>query len=413
MDPKNGATKEEPITHVDIPNDAGADNVSDGAGDTGADIETSKPTLAELAEAGLAPGELEMAKKQGLVEGEPDGDKGKDDHSDANKTGATKTDTGKAKGESDGKEKEKTVNERFRVLSNGKSPEQVMADIGEKGELSKDQESVLLASLSQNGQALYWAQKKSRQRAQKAEADLATERADRQKEIDDLKAKLAAKDPEIDPVTGEPVVPEDPKKKPLTAEDLERIETEKADKKKADDAKQTERAREINDALDFQQHEARDRYKDFDNVITLTGEILSAHNTGKLEEMFPDARQRSRIILKARTLLSAYANADRFGEGDFNAADLTYELGKEHPGFGKDPKNNATKTGETGADGNPEKAARVLNNASRRGSSATLTGSGSRRVALDELTPEQAARLPTKEFNKLPAATRERLLRGK
>lgn len=411
MGKENVVSKEEVVTHVDIPE---AGNRSESPESDSGTPASTKPTLAELADSGFAPGEIEMAKKQGLVEGEPSGDNGKGGNDAAGKRenvqrtdGQTKDGDSVAKGE---KEKEKGVNERFRILSKGRSPEQVMADVAEKGTLSPEQETVLLASLSQNGQALYWGQKKERLKRQKIEADSATERAAKDKEIADLKAIIAEKKKIDDLGLDEEVAEVDPKKKPLTVEDLEKIETEKTQKQTEAEKQQNERANEIREALESQEKLAKERYEDFDSNLEFTKKIIAANNAGELEKLYPDPRQLSRMRIKVVELLRAFANADSFEPGDFDAADMSYELAKEHPEFGKQLKNNVTKTDETGVDGDPEKAARIVANANRRGSSAILSGGSSRRVALDELNPDQALRIPTKDFNKLPKATRERLL---
>jgi hypothetical protein len=417
---KNG-TQDEPITDIEIPEgDKGQSDTGEGPDDGGA---SEKPTLSDLAEAGLSKGEIEIAKKQGLVKGESDGDKGDSGNGDTNKSSANKSADGptKAEGESDGKKKEEKE-ERNRVLTKGKSPEQIISDIGEKGALTPDQEQVLMASLTQNGQAMYWAQKKERQKRQRLEAERTEDGAKKQKEIDDLKAQLAEarkpKKTEEDPLgieTEEPAEEVDPDKKPLTREDLDKIEAEKKAKADEDTKKFEERKREVNDALNTQQEEARERYgaEEFDGALGYVNEILTKANTGTLAELYPDPRQHSRVIRKAVDLLKAFAQADSFEAGDFNAADMTYELAKEHPKYKPATKKsnaNGNKNGETGADGNPEDVDRALKNANRRGSSATLNGSGSRRVVLEELTHDQAVKVPLKTWNKLPAATRERLL---
>lgn len=423
MLPTNGESKENPITHVEVPNDAPP--ASDAGNDGGeADAATSaKPSLAELAKAGFTPGEIEMAKKQGMAEGENNGgDTGDSARGAAGKSGSSPTK--EAKGGEDvnkvkeGEKKEpKTVDERFRILAEGKSPEQILAEVSEKGSLSPEQERALLANLSQNGQAMYWAQKKQRLQRQKVEADFLSERATKDKQIADLQSQVdALKKAPVKAIDDlgldeEPPIVEDPKKKPVTLEDLEKLDADKTAKAEAESKKQQERVTEIKSALDDQHADAQARYENFDEALGFTNEILAASNKGTLDQLFPDVRERSRITRKVVDLLRAFANADAFEPGDFNAADMSFELAKEHPKFGKPSKDTPVKkTDETGADGDPEKAARIVANASRRGSSAAISGGGSRRVPLEELTADQAVRIPTKNFNKLPAATREKLL---
>lgn len=419
---KTNDQSSEQITDVEIPNDpVESSAASDSAGE-GDRRNAGRPSLAELADAGFAPGEIEMAKKQGIIEGGKDGGNTGDSGGDsADKGGSAKTDDGQTKGglnvKDKEKEKPKTVDERFRILAKGKSPEQILADVSEKGSLTPEQESALLAGLSQNGQALYWTQKKERLKRQKLEADLASERSTKDKRIADLQAQIdtitkarvkAPDDLGLDDPEPEEI---DPKKKPVTLEDLEKLEVEKADKAKSEAQKHQARVTEIKSALDDQHAEAQTRYENFDEALGFTNEILDAANKGTLDKLYPDPRERSRITRKAVELLRAFANADSFEPGDFNAADMSFDLAKEHPQFGKPSKvTPVKKTDETGADGDPEKAARIVANASRRGSSAAISGGGSRRVPLEELTADQAVRIPTKNFNKLPAATREKLL---
>ena len=419
MDPKqNGNSEEKPITHVDVPNDATSSN---GTGpEENGQVNSAKPSLSELASAGLTAGEIEMAKKQGIAEDPEKKEEVKQPENQGENNGEEKEGK-KDDGSVDGVQGKKgLLNDRFRVISEGKTPDQIIAEVGEKGALSQEQEKVLLASLTQNGQTLYWAQKKERQKRQKLEQDLAAEKTSRQKEIDELKAQNAElsklrKKHEDDPlglIDEEPNDAADPKKKPVTLEDLERIDAEKAEALKKQQEERRVRAAVMKESLDMQQEEARERYPDFDVALGHVANILEAANNGELDRLYPDPREQTKIMRKASLLLNAFANADTFEPGEYNAADMTYELAKEHPEFGKSSRTNATKTGETDADGNREDAKRVVTNANRRGSSATLTGGGSRRVALEELTPEQARRIPTKNWNKLPKEARERLLRS-
>jgi hypothetical protein len=378
--------------------------------------DNAPPTLAELADAGFAPQEIEMAKKQGLLkaEGGDGGDKGDGAGGPADKGDDAKTQEEKGAPAKKAEPSKKTVDERYRIISEGRSPEAIIEQVAAKGDLTPDQETVLVASLTNNGKTLYWNAKRARLRAQKAEA----EAFDRSKEVEALKAENAElkkrplKAVEEDPlltVEGEPVVI-DTKKKPLTLEDLDRIESEKQAKAAEEAKKRTGRAQVIHDALEDQQVEALDHYDDFQPALELAKDILNRANSGTLKELYPDSRQQTRIIQRVHTLLYAFANADKFESGQYNAADMTYDLAKEHPQYGKKTNANGSKNGETAVDGNPEDVERAVKNANRRGSSAILNGGGSRRVALDELTPEQAARLPDAEFRKLPKATRERLL---
>lgn len=417
------------ITDVEIPDEAPAP-----AADAAAPL-----LMSDLAEGGLTQGEIEMAKAQGLVAKTPaeEAAAAKAAKEAKDKADAAAAAAAAANGKPVDKKPDGSVEERFRMIAEGKSPEKIITEIAEKGELTKEQEKVLLASLTQNGQAMYWAQKKERQKRQKVEVDSASALAAKQKEIDDLKAQLSRKPAPVQKLDefGDPIeeTPEEkaarekaeadadaqnPKKKPLTLEDLERIEKEKQDRADEEAKKRADRAAEIRDALNYQQESAKTRYADFDKALEKVTKILNAANTNQLGKLFSDPLQQSRVFQKCKDLILAYARADQFEEGEYNPADMTYDLSQElkdsaNDGAdddGDEPNNNASRRSETGADGTPESARRVLSNANRRGSSATLNGGGSRRIPLDELTPEKARRIPTSKWNKLPKADREKLL---
>lgn len=416
MADKNGT---EEITDVEIADGPEDEGSADNNGANGVEA-IEKPTLSELADGGLTSGELEIAKKHGLVKGESDGDKGDGGDGNTRKSVVDKPADGSTKkdGETNGKKEEKE--DRNRILNKGKSPEQIISEVGAKGTLSPEQEQALMASLSQNGQAMYWAQKKERQKRQKIEAERTTERAETQKKIDELTAQLAeakkTKTDDEDPLEIDQAEETDPNKRPLTKEDLDKIEADKVAKLAEEEKKRTERRTVVMDALNFQQEDAKERYGEevFNSAMDDVKDLLARANAGQLDELFPDVREQSRVVRKVKNLLSAFATADEFEEGDYNAADMAIELAKEHPKYKAASKSNANgkKSGETGADGNPEDVDRALKNANRRGSSATLTGGTSRRVPLDELTAEQARKLPTSQWRKLPKSTRERLLQS-
>jgi hypothetical protein len=352
-----------------------------------------------------------MAKKQGLI---PD-EKAEDTNGDGDeekKPEAKKAEVLK---------KPESVDDRWRVLADGKTPEAVISEVAEKGDLGPDQEKVLLASLTQNGKTLYWSQKRERQKRQAAEKSLEEREqkiAEYEKKIKELETKKPSgeMDEDEDPLNldGAKKDETDPKKKPLTEEDLDRREKERQDRESAEQERRMQRAQVLRETLDAQQEEARERYQDFDDALRGVAGIIGAANEGKLAELYPDPRQRTRIEREVHGLLTAWARADENEPGEYNAADMTYELGKKHPQFGKPTKPSAhakgDKRGETDADGNPEAVRRAMENASRRGSSASLSGGSRREIAVDELTEEQASKLSESQWAKLPKATRERLL---
>lgn len=380
-------------------------------------------SVADLAEAGLAEGEIEMAKKHGILPKDetPDTDEKSEEKKDGDSNGVQRK-------EEKGKEVLKSVDEKWSVLANGKAAETVISEIAEKGDLTPEQEKVLLASLSNNGKNLYWAQKYERRQKAKAisERDEATKKLEElnrsleeaKKELEELRSRKTDVEDD-DPLNldgKKKQAEEDPKKKPLTEEDLDRREKERQDKLEAESKARAERAATIREHLNQQQEEARERYNDFDDSLVRASEIITAATQGKLNDLYADPRRASRVARQVNELLRAYAQADAFEPGEYNAADMTYELGQQHPDFGKPTKKPGAdakggKKGETDADGNPEGVRRALENASRRGSSASLGGGGSRReVTVDELTEDQAARMSESEWIKLPKWKRQELL---
>lgn len=347
------------------------------------------PTMEQAKESGLNQEEIQIATKHGIVI----------EASEEKKEDGVKTE--EKKGEENGKTEETQKAE-------------TVQDAIEK-ELEPEKEHDVLSKFNINERALYWKLKKEKIKRQNYEA-----------ERDQALVKLKARDEELKKLTdkvselqnnihqkktedpladGEETTDED--EKPLTMRDLEEREKKKHEEREKQNKVKLERAEKLASVHLELEIDAKSRYTDFDKASEYTSEIIRAVNEGGLDKIFPDPRVRSRIIRQSNQLLAALSRADEFKEGEYNPADMAYELGTSHPKYGKP---SSTDNGESGKDQGltPEETRRA---AERRPSSASLNGGGSRRViSYDDLTVEQAARLSDEQFRKLPREVRHRLL---
>jgi hypothetical protein len=357
-------------------------------------VEETKPTLEEAKESGLSAAELEAAKKHGLLaEGEKDADdkrkEGTDEEGDrADKPGV---DDAGASGE--------------------------RKDAPRKYEVEDDpvKEQELLGKFNTNEKALYWTMKKDRLKRQEAEAlrdheaikNKASEQriADLQKQIDNLtKLAMGSKksgDADEDPLgLGEGDEDKNGADKPLTRNDLEVIEKEKEEAAQKAEQERQEKAQQLKVRLDALEADAKARIPEFDAAINAAEDVLK-----NVDTLFKEPRVNAMVKRKIQVAL-----AETVSGGDL-APDLMVEIGKLHPKYQEyaDPgKKNGDKDGSL----TPEQIRRMEENSRRRGSSASVAGGGGKRVvSLDDLTVEDAARMPSSQFRKLPREVRERLLR--
>jgi hypothetical protein len=169
------------------------------------------------------------------------------------------------------------------------------------------------------------------------------------------------------------------------------------------------KARRLNDGLRDAELDGKMKYTDFDEVNVLANEVL---NTA-LETFKGDKKTLAYVRqLHDEMMHSAYLMSEG-KDMDVNRtiADIAYELGTLHPKYGKKESDKSSGT-ETKKDAD-SKVERVLDNAKVRTTSAALGGSGGKTFITEEdLTPEQAAKLPEKKWFKLKRETRERILRA-
>lgn len=232
-----------------------------------------------------------------------------------------------------------------------------------------------------NEKALYFRQKKERQKRQKIE-----------QERDFLKAQLRSfqetQQKEVEPEIE--IDPED-EEKYVTVADLKKQQAAEAKKKAEQDAQQAklnEDAQRIRDRLAEQEEEAREIDPNFDKICDLAKDVMSKQKSGRY----------------AKELVAIAADP----EG--NAPEFIYEVAQLHPEYqkvknGKSDTANAEKVTKTN---NVDK---IVANAQKRQSSAAVGGGGARTVSLDDLTIADVRTMSQEQWNKLPQATRDRLLR--
>ena len=355
----------------------------------------SKPTLAEAADI-LSPAEVDLGVKQGAIV------------APEKKEEAKKT------------EEKKPEDKKGEDLSVRLEVQEAFTDPAK--------EAQLLEGYNKNEKGLYHKMKKENFKRQAAETErdhIAMRSKAQEEKIKKLEEenqtlktqkppKAAKGEPKKD-IFGNPTEEEEiveDGKKPVTKEDLEEIERKKSEakKKEEDDAKDQEaHATKILSILNAQQAEAAEKYDGFDKELELAVAIMKIGDD--LTEMFPDKKQASKARKLIVDFVYASRNADKFQEGDYNAADIAHDLASMHPEYGKpDGGGKADPNRNGGLD--PKKADKIVNNASKRSSSASLSTGGSKKfVPFEEMTAEQLADLPAHEFAKVPKPIRDKFLR--
>jgi hypothetical protein len=339
-------------------------------------VVAEKITLAEAKGSGLSAKEAEMAQKHGVIE----------------------------KDEPKPEEKKVVEAEKKEEVKPEEKPEEKKA--ADATDLPAD-----YSKFTPNEKALYWERKKERTKRQRAEA----EKELLQLRIKNLEKELAEKKPEpkapakddlnlddlLDDKSGKETEL-DPKDKPLTVADLEKREKDKAEAEKNAEAEKAVKAKELRARLSEFEIEAQEKFGDFNEVADLAKDILE-----KGVALFDGDEDMAELAqARAERALHGMVNAMKWEEGQKTPAEMVYDLGRLHPKY----RNRAKGASETVVP--PEKLERMIENAGKRSSASLPGGNGSRRVvSVDDLTPEEAAKLTPSQYMKLPKAARERLLR--
>jgi hypothetical protein len=209
--------------------------------------------------------------------------------------------------------------------------------------------------------------------------------------LDRIKARLANPDgltvEELQELIGiEQKIEDD---KPLTKKDLEAIEAAKmtkAEQEKAEaNQKQEKIAQKVTAAEAFAKENIKDlsagKYTNIDDVIALAQELTATKPR------------------YAKQINDAFAD-DSMTEAE--VVEVIFDIAKLNPKWGT--------TAKAENNGDVEK---MVKNAGKQQTSAALSGGkGSRVVTMDDLTPEDAAKLTQNQWNKLPRDVKDRILRA-
>lgn len=254
----------------------------------------------------------------------------------------------------------------------------------------QEREFVRVFPTGSNVNGLYFGMKSQRARAQAAEMEkekALLEMKYRDQQINDLKERLSKVEKPVVDENGESVDPED---KPLTARQLRELQAKEAEERTKTQNAREEKAQKIHEAIKIQEDYTKSVYQDFDDVVSLGADLIK--NIDQLEGPI-----RKKVFdLKKRIILAAQ-NADSLTDDDLTAAELGYELGMLHPDYksGNGQKADTNQNGSPAERKNgsltPEQVKRIEANTSRRGSSASVSGGGGRRVvSVEDITVEDA-----------------------
>jgi len=325
-------------------------------------------TVEAAKEAGLRDEEIAMAKAHGLIKEpeEPAKEPAKKPEEEAQKPEEKKPEDKKLEEKKQEEQKEEA------------KPEPIEDNLDDNPEKELER----IKAFNANEKALYFKQKKEKRKRQFIE-----------RELELTKVKLAAYEQEKQKPPREDEAEDEldlelgegkkPKEKYITQEELDRREKEKIEKEKI----QRHEADTIRQKLIDNEQEAKTRYPDFDNVMEFAKEMIREDKTG------------------AYALMLSKSAADP----ESDTAEFVYKLGTLHPKYKKaEPKKEEAPKEE----GDTKKVEKIVNNANKRLSSATLGGSTgtARFVSEEDLTLEDTKHMNTAQWNKLKKETRERLL---
>lgn len=360
--------------------------------------EVKLPTKDELKEKGWSSRELESAEKRGMVQKEEKKD-GDSEVEDAQKKPEEKINQNKEKDE----KKEEVVENRNKSHLPDftfKTPEQEKAFLDAFG-----------AGTPQR--AMYFrmkAERQDRQRAQE-ERDKALLKAQMlEDQIENFKKNATS---EVDE-NGEKINPED---QPLTPRMLREIREKEEAERIAKERELQGQASKVSEALLNQEEFARSVNPDYDQTVELAKEVIT-----KLDELVPDIKSQKKILKLWQDLQVTSASADKLSVEDYNAADISYEIGKFHPNYGKSSNGTHTDDGKlkdpNKANGSltPEQMKRIEANTQRRASSASIPGgNGKRTVSIEDITVKDVLKMTPEQRQKFRKEHPEKmaeLLRG-
>jgi hypothetical protein len=228
-----------------------------------------------------------------------------------------------------------------------------------------------------------------RQAAERAAKQLADENAA-------LKAQLSGK---VTPTVTTPAAGELPdENQPLTLGMLKKMQDQARAEADRQRAEQEERATAIQAAHKEQEDQAKEAFPDYDETVEKAKDVIKMFQK---DEFAADPVKQAKVKDLLVRLQHSAARADQLKPDEYTAALIAYELGQQHPKYGKaaDAAEPSSTTGASkdnpnaGGAGSPEKLKRIEEVTQRRGSSAALTGGGRRTVPVDDVKGEDLARM--------------------
>ena len=311
-------------------------------------------------------------------------------------------------------QEEKALAEKHGMVKKEDNEQKVEEKIVEKDKIqtfedTEKDEKNLVKNYSKGEQALYWKwkhDKKERQTAQ-AERDLAAIKAKSlEQKLTELngglevsKSKLAKVEALLsgpaDEITIEAlqaILKTEPKKddadKPLTKKDLEALKEESTKEQEEQQKKQAFIQGRIAEADEL----CKTKFDNYEEITDCAKAVLE----GKVSlPKYVDSKKLSAELVQ---MVSADVELDEI-------ADFVKDIATLHPDFGKKTETKAVKESKENID-------RILENANKSKSSASISGGNGRRViSEDNLTLEDAAKLTTEQYRNLKPKTKERLMR--
>lgn len=346
-------------------------------------------TLAEAKEEGLDPIEIEQAKKHGLVVDDKKKKEGEEkDAENADKTEAKKPPEKKVEKKAEPRPWDLSKEERTEM--EGRTPNEIALYVKSKKDKIKRQEAEA-ESAQLKAQVNFW---KGKAEGLDKAISVKNEPPPADKKEDDNF---------LDEYGDDPGKTKD-KTKPLTEADLDAREKAKEEKAKKEAEALDVRRRDVMQKLDAQEKTFKEDNPDYSEVYDkFTVGVLNA-DEAKLKEMFPKPHEREGVKTMIAKMLQRVTEPDKF-TGDESATALAYEIGKLHPEYGQsasageDEKDDTGEQGDEEPDDENENILEKRLDKQGRPSSAPLSGGSNRRpISVKDLTGEDLARMPAKQF---------------
>ena len=332
---------------------------------------------------GLLPGEVKMAKEHGLIKEEKEKEKKEEKKEDVEHKEQPDTETK----EDTGAEEDKT--EETKEDEVDKDPD-TFEDIDK---VFTENEDKFHKTYTSNQKALYFKHKNERKKRQEAVKELEEVKA--QYELNQVKDIAASSKLQkiSEALNGEVTIEqlqsiisggqrtaEAGDDKPITKADLDKIE---ADKKVDLEAKQ-KLQKKFQDRVNVAEQIGKSKYDNFDNIVKLAQKVVAEDKDGTYQEV----------------LNRAFMD-DNLTEEQLISKVIT--IAKISPKFGE--LNKSVKPEEK------DKVDKAIINSKKKVSSAAIGSSGGKRkIAEDDLTPDDMEGMSTAAWMKLSDKTRERLL---